>query len=43
MTSNENLLVTLMEECAEVQQAVSKMLRFGADNCDPSTPDISNK
>ena len=35
MTRNENLLVTLMEECAEVQQSVSKALRFGLDNLSP--------
>lgn len=35
MKVNENLLVTAMEECAEVQQAISKCLRFGADNYRP--------
>lgn len=29
MNLKENLLVTVSEECAEVQQAVSKTLRFG--------------
>lgn len=29
MNLKENLLVTVSEECAEVQQAVSKALRFG--------------
>lgn len=29
MNVKEHLLVCLMEECAEVQQAVSKLLRFG--------------
>ncbi len=43
MTKNENLLVTLSEECAEVQQAVSKALRFGLDKCNPLTPEISNE
>lgn len=42
MTRNENLLVTLMEECAELQQAVSKALRFGMDNCHPAQPEKSN-
>lgn len=28
----ENLLVTLMEECAEVQKAASKILRAGPDS-----------
>lgn len=42
MTKNENLLVTLMEECAEVQQAVSKVIRFGADGCHPDVPPQTN-
>ena len=29
MQRHENLLVTTMEECAEVQQSISKLLRFG--------------
>lgn len=29
MTEQEELLVILMEECAEVQQECSKVLRFG--------------
>lgn len=43
MTKGENLLVTLSEECAEVQQAVSKALRFGKDNYNPATPQITNE
>lgn len=43
MTKNENLLVTLMEECAELQQAVSKALRFGMDNHHPSAPGETNE
>lgn len=43
MTKNENLLVTLMEECAELQQAVSKALRFGMDGCRPGSPDRNNE
>ena len=31
MTRNEELLVILMEECAEVQQEASKLIRFGSD------------
>lgn len=42
MTKSENLLVTLSEECAEVQQAVSKVLRFGRDNYNPVTPEVTN-
>lgn len=36
MFKEENLLVTLMEECAEVQQAVAKALRFGLHRTSPS-------
>lgn len=32
MTSNENLLVTAMEECNELSMAISKALRFGMEN-----------
>lgn len=32
MTSNENLLVTAMEECNELSMAISKALRFGMKN-----------
>lgn len=32
MNNIENLLVITAEECAEVQQAISKVLRFGVDN-----------
>lgn len=32
MTSTEHLLVCLSEECAEVQQAIAKALRFGLPN-----------
>ena len=31
MNHNEELLVILMEECAEVQQEASKLIRFGSD------------
>lgn len=42
MTHNDNLLVTLMEECSEIQQATSKALRFGLDGISP-TEQKSNK
>lgn len=42
MTHNDNLLVTLMEECSEIQQATSKALRFGLDGISP-TERKSNK
>lgn len=35
MNRKEHLLTILSEECAEVQQAVSKALRFGAKDCRP--------
>ena len=31
MNKQEELLVILMEECAEVQQEASKLIRFGSD------------
>lgn len=37
MTREEHLLTILMEECAEVSQQASKMLRFGVGNVDPNT------
>ena len=42
MTKAENILVTIMEECAEVQQAVSKVLRFGSQNYHPGKPGTEN-
>lgn len=41
MTKNENLLVTAMEECAELQQAISKALRFSTENTYPTNVDES--
>ena len=39
MTETEHLLVCLAEECAEIQQAVGKALRFGLqDSYKDSTP-----
>jgi len=38
----EHLLVCLIEECAEVQKAVSKALRFGLDDHAPDNPTITN-
>lgn len=37
MKSVENLFVTAMEECAEIQQAISKSLRFGLENHHPTS------
>lgn len=35
VNKSEYLLVCLMEECAEIQQAASKALRFGMENGHP--------
>ena len=35
MNINEHLFIKLMEECAEVQQRVSKLLQFGPDEREP--------
>lgn len=43
MTSIENLLTTISEECAEIQQAVSKALRFGLGNHIPGKPRETNE
>lgn len=39
MTKAENLMMTAMEECAEIQQAFSKAMRFGMDNRNPLVAD----
>jgi len=38
MNKTEYLLIHLMEEAAEVQQAASKCLRFGFDGYNPDDP-----
>ncbi|MBP1040820.1 hypothetical protein I6N95_07370 [Vagococcus sp. BWB3-3] len=43
MKVNEYLTVVAMEECAEIQQVLSKALRFGFDDCHPKTPNQSNE
>lgn len=42
MTRNEYLLTVVSEECAEIQQAVSKILRFGVDGRNPYDPATPN-
>lgn len=42
MKQHENILVTVSEECAEIQKAVSKALRFGLGNHHPDEPDVTN-
>lgn len=36
MTLTENLLITASEECAEIQHAISKALRFGLQHKHPT-------
>ena len=43
MDLKEHLFVCLMEECAEVQQAVAKGLRFGFDDHHPDRPEETNE
>lgn len=42
MTREELLLSILSEECCEVGQVVSKILRFGLEDCNPKTK-MSNR
>lgn len=42
MTFNENLLIVAQEECSEIQQAISKSIRFGLDNYHPDRPHTCN-
>lgn len=37
MTKVEYLLICLIEECAEIQHAVSKAIRFGLEDINPHT------
>jgi NTP pyrophosphatase (non-canonical NTP hydrolase) len=39
----KEILNILLEECAEVTQAISKIFRFGFESCHPETPNISNR
>ena len=38
MNKTENLLVSVMEECSEIQKAASKALRFGLQNSNGLNP-----
>ncbi|WP_207694161.1 hypothetical protein DOK67_0001893 [Enterococcus sp. DIV0212c] len=43
MRKNEYLALVAMEECAEIQQALSKAIRFGFDDHHPSRVDENNE
>jgi len=42
MNKTEHLLTCLMEECAEIQKAAAKALRFGLDDHAPDEPEVTN-
>ena len=42
MNKTENILTTALEECAEIQQAISKAMRFGMNAPHPMKPDHTN-
>lgn len=42
MNRNERLLTVAAEECAEIQQEISKALRFGTENHHPDEPRTTN-
>jgi NTP pyrophosphatase (non-canonical NTP hydrolase) len=42
MNKTEHLLTCLIEECAEVQKAAAKALRFGLDDHHPDLPALTN-
>ena len=43
MNKKEHLMVVAMEECAEIQQAIAKSLRFGLQDHRPETPTMTNE
>ena len=42
MNNIENLYIVASEECAEMQQCISKILRFGENNHQPERPNNTN-
>ena len=44
MTNRENLYIVAEEECAEIAEAISKIIRFGErEKFDPAIPSITNE
>ena len=43
MDKIENLYIVASEECAEMQQCISKILRFGGSSHHPDKPDKTNE
>ena len=43
MKTGELLVLQLMEECAEVQQRASKLLRFGPEEVEPGNVGMTNR
>jgi hypothetical protein len=42
LNKTEHLLTCLIEECAEIQKAAAKALRFGLDDHAPDEPEVTN-
>ena len=42
MNNTENLYVVAAEECAEIQQCITKIMRFGESNHHPDKPEETN-
>lgn len=42
MNRGEYLMVVAMEECAEIQENISKAIRFGVGNHHPDKPETTN-
>ena len=42
MNRTEHLITCLIEECAEIQKAAAKALRFGLDDHHPDEPNFTN-
>ena len=43
MNSTENLYIIALEECAEMQQCITKILRFGKDNHHPDRHETNER